>query len=131
MGDALAVLATQLLQRLARSGEISSECCAATCELLTNAQTPLQVLRVEPLRRDDEPPLGFFRRSRDGSAGLLVLLDLHGTAAQIALRPEPAMLEDLASDAVSAPLCPMRSVASPAEPLPCRGSLTSGSIGSA
>jgi len=96
---AAATLSRALLQRLHRCGEISAECCAAASELLSDSRVPLQLLRVAPLRGDEEAPLAFFRRSQDGAAGLLVLLDMCGGATQVALHPAPEMLASLAPDA--------------------------------
>ena len=89
--SAEAQLAASLLKRLHRCGDISAECCASACELLTSP-TPLQLLEVSPVRTDAEPPLAFFRLSQDSVAGLLILLDVHGAAAQVTLHPTAGML---------------------------------------
>jgi hypothetical protein len=95
--EAAAHLAGSLLKRLQRCGDISAECCTVACELLG---APLQLLDARTLRPGTEPPLAFFRASHDGAAGLLVLLDLHGSAAQVALHLTASMLASLAADAV-------------------------------
>lgn len=89
--SAEAQLAASLLKRLHRCGDISAECCASACELLTSP-TPLQLLEVSPVRTDVEAPLAFFRLSQDSVAGLLILLDVHGAAAQVTLHPTAGML---------------------------------------
>ena len=90
-------LVASLLKRLQRCGDITAECCAVACELLG---APLQLLDVRALRPGAEAPLAFFRREHDGNAGLLVLLDLHGSAAQVACLLTAGMLASLATDAV-------------------------------
>lgn len=95
--EATAHLVGSLLKRLQRCGDITAECCAVACELLG---APLQLLHVRTLRPGAEAPLAFFRRSHDGTAGLLVLLDLHGSAAQVACLLTAGMLASLAADAV-------------------------------
>ena len=95
--EATAHLVGSLLKRLQRCGDITAECCAVACELLG---APLQLLDVRALRPGAEAPLAFFRPSHDGTAGLLVLLDLHGSAAQVACLLTAGMLASLAADAV-------------------------------
>ena len=99
MAEAAAHLARSLLQRLQRCGDISAECCDAACELLAS-RSPLQLLDARALRPGTEAPLAFFRPSHDGAAGLLVLLDVHGSAAQVAINLTAGMLASLAADAL-------------------------------